>query len=256
MRTDAPSVRRDGAWVGWCGAGGMTVSSGVASEPSARTRRHRMLTWRMVVAALLVGLVLAVGSVPVAVIGTQGPHWPAPPPVRTVYGVIVSAERATLVSLDRQPGYRLWTSWTDTTDRVVSFDPAASLLGDDPRPQSAIATASERDQMSEWISAGWPIRSAWGKAWWSLHPPQLDGLIEIVISGHRTYIPTNPIWPGLLANTLFYAALAMTPMVLLRWRRTRWRRARGLCVACGYELGEGVGVCPECGFGRAMGTGQ
>ena len=40
----------------------------MAGEPPARTRRHRILTWPMVVAALLVGVVLAVVSVPVGVV--------------------------------------------------------------------------------------------------------------------------------------------------------------------------------------------
>lgn len=35
--------------------------------------------------------------------------------------------------------------------------------------------------------------------------------------------------------------------LMVRARRRRWRIARGLCVACGYDLSGNVsGICPEC----------
>ncbi|MEO1008498.1 MAG: hypothetical protein AAFX79_08020 [Planctomycetota bacterium] len=62
-------------------------------------------------------------------------------------------------------------------------------------------------------------------------------------------MPILPYWPGLFANTAFYAALVFLPWTTLRWRRIARRRKRGLCVACNYELGEAVVRCPECGAG-------
>ena len=63
----------------------------------------------------------------------------------------------------------------------------------------------------------------------------------------RTLIlPYEPIWPGLVINTLFYAAILWLlipgPFALRRFLRVR----RGLCTACAYPMGESS-VCTECG---------
>jgi hypothetical protein len=68
--------------------------------------------------------------------------------------------------------------------------------------------------------------------------------------------PRQIHWPGLLANTLVFAAASavvllagLTSFHMLR----RYRRlARGCCVACGYRISGPMGVnahatCPECG---------
>jgi hypothetical protein len=69
-------------------------------------------------------------------------------------------------------------------------------------------------------------------------------------------LPVRPIWPGLVVNTLFYAAilwlLIAGPFMLRRVIRLK----RGRCPRCGYDLrgsppevGAGGG-CPECGWNR------
>jgi hypothetical protein len=75
-----------------------------------------------------------------------------------------------------------------------------------------------------------------------------EGIPTVPIGALSFKLPLRPIWPGLLANTFFYAAIMLGVLVGLRAWRTRRRLARGRCVACGYELGEGVAVCPECGL--------
>jgi hypothetical protein len=65
------------------------------------------------------------------------------------------------------------------------------------------------------------------------------------LARHRE-LPLIPIWPGFIVNSLMYAALAgLTVYVAITLRRYV-RRRRGLCLACGYPLGESE-VCPECG---------
>ncbi len=61
-------------------------------------------------------------------------------------------------------------------------------------------------------------------------------------------LPYWPIWPGVITNTLFYAAILWLlipgPFVLRRYVRVR----RGLCPACGYDLKHAEHEsCPECG---------
>jgi hypothetical protein len=65
---------------------------------------------------------------------------------------------------------------------------------------------------------------------------------------YRAEIPSwEPI--GIFA---IYPSLALSG-VILRHRRRRQRRARGLCLSCGYDLtGNVSGTCPECG--RAVDT--
>ena len=57
--------------------------------------------------------------------------------------------------------------------------------------------------------------------------------------------PDTPLLTGFVLNTLFYAALLwllfLGPFNLRRHLRAR----RGLCLACGYPVGEAA-VCTEC----------
>ena len=57
---------------------------------------------------------------------------------------------------------------------------------------------------------------------------------------------TFPLHLPFLVLTATLAALCVYP--LLPNPRQRWRRKRGLCVSCGYDLtGNVSGTCPECG---------
>ncbi len=65
-------------------------------------------------------------------------------------------------------------------------------------------------------------------------------------------LPLRPIWPGLVVNTVIYAAflwaLSRLPFAVQRYVRVR----RGLCLACGYDLRHGEHeACPECGLATA-----
>ncbi|HMN40086.1 MAG TPA: hypothetical protein PKE29_04520 [Phycisphaerales bacterium] len=65
----------------------------------------------------------------------------------------------------------------------------------------------------------------------------------------------RPLWPGFALNTIFYAAVAwglwrggwQIPLAI----RRRRRRAKGLCIRCGYDRSglpaSPPSPCPECG---------
>ena len=66
-----------------------------------------------------------------------------------------------------------------------------------------------------------------------------------------TLLPYLPYWPGLLADTLFYAVLLACLHQLNAWGHRTRRRKRGRCAACGYDLsGLDSFTCPECGRDR------
>jgi hypothetical protein len=66
-----------------------------------------------------------------------------------------------------------------------------------------------------------------------------------------TLLPTRPLWPGFLINTIFYAIILWLlipgPFVLRRMIRIK----RGRCPKCGYDLRGAPGIgCAECGWKR------
>jgi hypothetical protein len=66
-------------------------------------------------------------------------------------------------------------------------------------------------------------------------------------------MPWRPIWSGLSANTLVYAAMLLAPWMGLRLARSarrHHRTKRGRCAGCGYQLDDGMERCPECGMAR------
>lgn len=61
-----------------------------------------------------------------------------------------------------------------------------------------------------------------------------------------TALPLVPCWPGAFLDSAIFMAVALawpTYKDLRCWSRRR----RGRCARCGYHLGQGGQVCPECG---------
>jgi hypothetical protein len=107
-----------------------------------------------------------------------------------------------------------------------------------------------------WIAAGWPVRCVRWSAMLSVDRAspygiavvQERGAVRLRIGDDVYFFPYRPLWPGLLANTAFYAvilwAIWFTPGAIKRGLRTR----RGACMRCGYDLrGAEHETCPECG---------
>ena len=113
------------------------------------------------------------------------------------------------------------------------------------------------------VNVGWPLRSLEGGDAFAVADAEVNKeyLTNIYIWGRldrdAVLFPIGVIWPGLVINTMFYAAvlwlLAFGPFAVRRFIRNK----RGQCVKCGYDLrgssggGEGGG-CPECGWRREV----
>jgi hypothetical protein len=87
-------------------------------------------------------------------------------------------------------------------------------------------------------------------------PADVEGALLIGTRSHpaarrdvgAVVLPYLPIWPGLLADTLFYALLFAALHQLTAYARRARRRRRNRCAACGYDLqGLNAPTCPECG---------
>lgn len=109
---------------------------------------------------------------------------------------------------------------------------------------------------------GWPFRCLWegetvdgmnnGLTVWPWNGLSYGG-IKVGMSGPIPhYLPTRPMWPGLVGDTLLFGAGWFGLMFFAaRARRARLRR-RNLCLHCRYDLrGTPPGLpCPECGRAR------
>jgi hypothetical protein len=80
------------------------------------------------------------------------------------------------------------------------------------------------------------------------HPP--TRFMHNAGQGDEIVLPYRPLWSGLVANTLFYAALVGLLLVGTRHRLRALRLRHGLCPTCKYPIGTS-GVCTECGASLA-----
>jgi len=82
---------------------------------------------------------------------------------------------------------------------------------------------------------------------------RVDGKIT---TSHFRALPMKPIWSGLAADTGIFAVMWLVGIAGAAFARRWWRRQRGRCVECGYDLaGDVKGGCPECGWCRPAAAG-
>ncbi len=156
-------------------------------------------------------------------------------------------------------GLRRWNSYRS----VSGFDRREGAFPGEALPYwSPFAVGEEDYSPSEgdghrWLSeaTGWPLLAfywegddprepeatiRWGFV--TTLPPWMDGGNV----GQPRIVPLHPIWSGLLVNSLVYGTILLLCIQLPVSTRRLRRRKRGLCLRCGYPLGQSL-RCPECG---------
>ena len=151
------------------------------------------------------------------------------------------------------------TALREHRDRVKSWPEDVQPAFDQSRFRLApsITWGEERFEFAV-IARGWPrlaLHCSLTAEWGYLDRLKPRHAVSIPTSGplgdeltKSFLLPYLPYWPGLLADTLFYALLfAALHQLTTRARRAR-RRRRNRCAACGYDLsGLDATPCPECG---------
>lgn len=136
-------------------------------------------------------------------------------------------------------------------------------------PREAVAHLNSWDASQIEMARGFPFRALYavrsadasgGLDWICLYPTVTDPWRGALVfpgwtSSHLwthdgRILPLTPLWPGLVADTLFWAGLIHAAPPLMMSTRRRWRLRRSLCPHCAYDLRARPHVnspCPECG---------
>jgi hypothetical protein len=162
-----------------------------------------------------------------------------------------------------QCGFRLQGSDMRAEELVPAWAESARPSGDygnslfvtrllDARGWPMLALRSHVELLTNWDSVGLTVETVQTVRSGHLLADYSIGYLDLE-SVHA--LPVDPIWPGFLINTLFYAIivwlLIVGPLLVRRLVRIR----RGRCPKCGYDLRgqppepEAAGG-PECGWGR------
>ncbi len=211
-------------------------------------RPPRILNWRLVLVGLVVGCLLAVSSVPAAAFVAQHFFGFFGDLVPTPAGFRSGANEGHVAMRYRSPGMSAWV-W----HRVIPDEtrwPIPEAITADPSPWWAAGFGAREEPQVQTMAAGWPLLAARHVTSYddaSTGPGQTRGEYNVRILGKSRLIPTEPVWLGLVGNTILYAGAAIALVVLVRVVRRAHRRRQTRCVACGYDVSGGIAVCPECG---------
>lgn len=116
-------------------------------------------------------------------------------------------------------------------------------------------TSPEKKNEMTRVSAGWPWLCLDGERRMisaQVTTSHLATLPAITRSARREYVPFAPRWLAFVANTLAFATASLALALSIVVGKRAYRRLRGRCAVCGYELRGFLQVqdqvrCPECG---------
>ena len=218
-------------------------------------RRPRIVTWKLCVATIVIALLLSALSAPVGSFITQ--KWIAGKGLGYEYTELIHDNGGRsmryvghygAIWIAHETGEGEWPTILEYSHDAVG--PRAEL----PAPWWARYANVHEDDAGNIRASGWPLPSAYSRSFrWSDSEEAIlphQGLI-IIGKAKPLFFDFLPLWPGLLCNTAVYSAVIAVPWILLRWRRLSRRCKRNQCLACGYQLTDGLERCPECGLGRA-----
>ncbi|MGD1915339.1 MAG: hypothetical protein ACFCBV_04020, partial [Phycisphaerales bacterium] len=194
------------------------------------TKKHRIVTLRMLTASAVVGVILSAASVPASALisaelfNTQNLRRPTP------WAWLDYGDHQIYVD---QRSDAFYTHWESAIVPDGMEDPPGTEFDrpiNDPRPRYARRAYTGHVQSIVSLSAGWPSRAASGRAILDGTPRRTweDGLYRVTIGTFSHRFPVSPIWTGLLANAIFYATITLALLTGLRLIRTRRRRTRNL----------------------------
>lgn len=209
----------------------------------------------MFVATFVIALSLSVLSAPVGSLVTQ--KWIAGKGLGYDYTELIHDERGRSMRYVAHYG-AIWIAhetgeWESSIILEYAHDavgPRAEL----PAPWWARYANVHEDDAGVIRASGWPLPSAYSRSYrWPDSEEEMLSHQGLIIIGKTNplFFDFLPLWQGLLGNTAFYSILIATPWITIRWRRIARRRQRNQCLACGYQLSNGLQRCPECGLGLA-----
>ncbi|MFI4881442.1 MAG: hypothetical protein ACIAQU_02530, partial [Phycisphaerales bacterium JB064] len=180
----------------------------------ARTK-HRIVTIRMLVVSMAVGVVLAVASVPYGTLVREAAFrgW--------VMGKWPGSQRAIGLSPSLNVFERddTWVAWGPFAEADIGLMGSPGKIESKMLPAAARRHALQRDEPFDVFWSGYPWKCAVG--WWDLGGDRA-WLVQWAHVRHRPIVmPLRPMWPGLLSNTLVYAGCVLVPWTGGRLVRTR-----------------------------------
>ena len=151
----------------------------------------------------------------------------------------------------------VWHVWAEDPNRRLAPPGTIHALVEGTSFEAEMKDKFDRNEApcALWRADGWPLPALSAEArWQSYDALGMSPVIGGVRVGPRNVVPRDgvrilplqPIWSGLIINTVLFVSLWFT-LFSLRDIRSRLRRRRGQCVRCGYQLLPDQTQCSECG---------
>ena len=149
----------------------------------------------------------------------------------------------------------VWPAWSKDPNRPQYGSTHALVEGTSFEAEMKEKFDRSEDPCAWWRADGWPFPALSAEArWQSYDAVGISPVIGGVLMGPKNVVPRDgvrilplqPIWSGLIINTVFYIPLWFT-LFSLRDIRSILRRRRRLCIHCKYQLIPEQTRCSECG---------
>ncbi len=155
----------------------------------------------------------------------------------------------------------VWPAWSEDPYRPLTLSGSTDALVEGTSFEAEMKEKFDNNESAcaLWRADGWPLLALSSEARWQSYASLgMAPVIGGVRVGPRTVVPRDgvrilplqPIWSGLIINTVLYVSLWLALFYCRDiWRGTisRLRRRRGQCIHCAYKLITEQTRCSECG---------